>query len=448
MQDSGMQSSNAGEKEAIKAKPGQVSSQSLPDSRRNKRAKHTEEGTSSETQIGHQPNSEQQKKILMQALAFEKELQDVRRIRLQFAKTGLKKAMERQAIGTSGYGRFLCSHYNPGSSFISSLNSIAQKYETKLKQKKRTQKGAQKKEEEKKENEENQNKTEKDAQGEAKIDDKKEDGKVSKDSKEEAKSKNSKDSGKEESKKAKEEKSKDSKPKSDKGIANSKEGKDSKTITSSPDNKTHPNIKPSSKQRPKEDSKSSKSKSSKSKPLAPKNTDKTIEKVTEELKDEVNIDELTKVVSSSNHNIMVDDILNQNNTRISNRGKKGSSTKTTPKVSRKKDSKTEKKDGEAKGPKVKREEKGEGKLEEVKNEVGVKKVVQGHTGAEQGKMQKVKEPKMKKVKPPPKKKVVTKMKPNKEKYKGNVVKKKFAPKKIGAPVAPKPEDDEDVQVVA
>jgi hypothetical protein len=56
--------------------------------------------------------------------------------------------MERPVIGSSGYGRFLTSHYNPGS-YISFLNSLSQKLGSKS-EKKRIQKELKKREEERK----------------------------------------------------------------------------------------------------------------------------------------------------------------------------------------------------------------------------------------------------------------------------------------------------------
>lgn len=87
------------------------------------------------------------KKVFSQALSFQRDLNEARFMRTTFAKLSMRKSMERQSIGSSGYGRFLCSHYNPGASFISSLNNISQKYETKIKQKKRIEKELRKKKE-------------------------------------------------------------------------------------------------------------------------------------------------------------------------------------------------------------------------------------------------------------------------------------------------------------
>ena len=43
--------------------------------------------------------------------------------------------MVRPSIGSSGYGRFLCSHYNPGTAFISYVNGLSQKIGLKQREK-------------------------------------------------------------------------------------------------------------------------------------------------------------------------------------------------------------------------------------------------------------------------------------------------------------------------
>lgn len=90
-------------------------------------------------------DEEMHKKSISQALEFERNLQELRRKnRMSFAKGQMKKAMERQAIRSSGYGRFLWS------SFISFINGLSQKqqYVKKLKEKKRIEKEMRKQKEE------------------------------------------------------------------------------------------------------------------------------------------------------------------------------------------------------------------------------------------------------------------------------------------------------------
>ena len=90
---------------------------------------------------------------IQQALQYERELQHMRLNRGSVSKEHMKKALVRPAIGSSGYGRFLCSHYNPGTTFISYLNGLSQKIEMKQRKKemqlKEEQENIAKKEEEK-----------------------------------------------------------------------------------------------------------------------------------------------------------------------------------------------------------------------------------------------------------------------------------------------------------
>lgn len=127
---------------------------------KNKRPKTSEGESALEIRDPRENKEEFEQDVMLQALAFQRELQEIRRLRVTFAKQGLKKAMERQAIGSSGYGRFLCSHYTPGPTFIPSLNSIAQKLETKIKEKKRKTKENRKQEENKETEEKEQSKAE------------------------------------------------------------------------------------------------------------------------------------------------------------------------------------------------------------------------------------------------------------------------------------------------
>jgi hypothetical protein len=108
---------------------------STPDMSKNKRVKYNDGINEEAPQNGQNDDKLLEQKVIQQSLAFQRELLEFRQMRMSFTKSSLKKAMERQSIGSSGYGRFLCSHYNPGSSFISSLNSISQKYDNKIKEK-------------------------------------------------------------------------------------------------------------------------------------------------------------------------------------------------------------------------------------------------------------------------------------------------------------------------
>ena len=103
---------------------------------RNKRVKTEEGSTERPAQAVSDPTEEMFiKKAMQQALEFEYSLQSVRQNRVNFARTSLNNAIMRPAIGTSGYGRFLCSHYNPGTSFISYLNGLSHKIGRKAREK-------------------------------------------------------------------------------------------------------------------------------------------------------------------------------------------------------------------------------------------------------------------------------------------------------------------------
>lgn len=125
---------------------------------------------------------------------------------------------------------------------------------------------------------------------------------------------------------------------------------------------------------------------------------------------------------------MVDSILSQNNTRISNKASKPpikplSKTKS-------KDSKSDTKNNSNEGDKesgLKRDQKAESKEQQEKENKDEEKKEQKEM---KPKVKKVKEHKPKKPKIVKPKKIVQKT-PNKERYKGSVIKKKFAPKKIG-----------------
>lgn len=171
--------------------------------------------------------------------------------------------------------------------------------------------------------------------------------------------------------------------------------------------------------------------------------DKSVEKVTEELKDEVNIEELQQCVSTQNHNVMVDDILNQNNTRITNRSRgKGKSNSRAKKKAQNSETKN------SNGSEVKSWEKDESKKKEEKNEVKIKKESKPLKEVKP-KVKKVKEPKPKKDKPVKAKKIVKKIRPGRSKYQGKVVKKKFAPKKIGqSGIVPQMNNSEAFKVVS
>ena len=138
----------------IELKKKKMEQNSQSNQSKNKCPKHGEEVSIGDPN-GIVLNPEQiERKAILQALEFERGLQDVRRQRTKFAKIGIKKSMERPVIGSSGYGRFLCSHYNPGTSFINFLNSLSQKLASNRKEKKRIEKEMKKVEDEQKENDE------------------------------------------------------------------------------------------------------------------------------------------------------------------------------------------------------------------------------------------------------------------------------------------------------
>lgn len=412
-----------------------------PDMSKNKRVKYSDENNEEVPKDNHRDDKLLEKEVIQQSLIFQREQFEFRRIRMSFTKSCLKKAMERQSIGSSGYGRFLCSHYNPGSSFISSLNSISQKYENKIKEKKRIQKELIKKEEMK-----NLPKPEekKDESQDIKIEEKqaeKEKDKIKKVSKIETKSKtDEKQDLKEESKlpvEIPDEVSNDQQNKSEVKIT--KEAPKPKIQNKNAEGKAKPDQKPKVTAKPKEEGKVIKPKAKSSKPVKASIIDKPVEKIEEDLKNEVNIDELHKCVSAENHNDMVDSILSQNNTRISNKASKPP-IKALSKA-KSKDSKSDTKNNSNEGDKesgLKRDQKAESKEQDEKENKDEERKEQKEI---KPKIKKVKEPKPKKPKIEKPKKIVQKT-PNKERYKGSVIKKKFAPKKIGM-VNNTPKSDEN-----
>jgi hypothetical protein len=269
-----------------------------PDMSKNKRVKYNDAENDQVPQNNLRDDKLLENEVIQQSLIFQRELSEFRRIRMSFTKSCLKKAMERQSIGSSGYGRFLCSHYNPGSSFISSLNSISQKYENKIKEKKRLQKELIKKEEmknlptpEEKKEESQDIKIE-----EKQIEKDKDKDKVKKVSKIETKSKtDEKQDPKEESKippELPDETSNDQQIKPEVKIT--KEASKPKIQNKSTGGKIKPDQKPKVQAKPKEEGKVIKPKSKSSKPVKVSNVDKPVEKIEEDLKNEVNIDELHK----------------------------------------------------------------------------------------------------------------------------------------------------------
>ena len=404
---------------------------------KNKRVKYNEDINEEVLQNGRNDDKLLEQKVIQQSLAFQRELLEFRQMRMSFTKSSLKKAMERQSIGSSGYGRFLCSHYNPGSSFISSLNSISQKYDNKIKEKKRLQKEQLKKEERK-----NLPKSEekKEESKDTKIEDKQtEKDKGKKVLKIESKSVSD---GKQESKE--ESKPQDLPDESSKSQQNKSEVKVTKDtlkpkIQKNIEGKVKPDQKPKPINKQKEEGKVIKPKPKSSKQVKMPNIDKPVDKIEEDLKNEINIDELHKCVSSENHNDMVDNILSQNNTRISNKAIKTPIKQLSKPKSR--DSKSDtinNSNDDDKDLGFKRVQKLESKEQEDKENNDVDKKDQKEV---KPKLKKVKEPKPKKIKIDKPKKIIPKI-PNKERYKGSVIKKKFAPKKIGAiNSAPKSEEN-------
>lgn len=205
------------------------------------------------------------------------------------------------------------------------------------------------------------------------------------------------------------------------------------------DGKLKPDQKPKPINKHKEEGKVVKQKPKSSKQVKMSNVDKPVDKIEEDLKNEINIDELHKCVSSENHNDMVDNILSQNNTRISNKAIKAPIKQLSKPKSR--DSKSDTINNSNEDDKdfgSKRVQKSESKEHEDKENNDDDKKEQKEV---KPKMKKVKEPKPKKIKIDKPKKIVPKI-PNKERYKGSVIKKKFAPKKIGAiSNAPKSEEN-------
>jgi hypothetical protein len=410
---------------------------STPDMSKNKRVKYNEDINEEVLQNGRNDDKLLEQKVIQQSLAFQRELLEFRQMRMSFTKSSLKKAMERQSIGSSGYGRFLCSHYNPGSSFISSLNSISQKYDNKIKEKKRLQKELLKKEERK-------NLPKSEEKKEESKDTKIEDKQIEKDKGKKVLKIESKlvSDGKQDSKE--ESKPQDLPDESSKSQQNKSEVKVTKDalkpkIQKNIEGKVKPDQKPKPINKQKEEGKVIKPKPKSTKQVKVSNIDKPVDKIEEDLKNEINIDELHKCVSSENHNDMVDNILSQNNTRISNKAIKAPIKQLSKPKSR--DSKSDtinNSNDDDKDLGFKRVQKLESKEQEDKeNNDGDKK----DQKEVKPKLKKVKEPKPKKIKIDKPKKIIPKI-PNKERYKGSVIKKKFAPKKIGAiNSAPKSEEN-------
>jgi hypothetical protein len=410
---------------------------STPDMSKNKRVKYNEDINEEVLQNGRNHDKLLEQKVIQQSLAFQRELLEFRQMRMSFTKSSLKKAMERQSIGSSGYGRFLCSHYNPGSSFISSLNSISQKYDNKIKEKKRLQKELLKKEERK-------NLPKSEEKKEESKDTKIEDKQIEKDKGKKVLKIESKlvSDGKQDSKE--ESKPQDLPDESSKSQQNKSEVKVTKDalkpkIQKNIEGKVKPDQKPKPINKQKEEGKVIKPKPKSTKQVKVSNIDKPVDKIEEDLKNEINIDELHKCVSSENHNDMVDNILSQNNTRISNKAIKAPIKQLSKPKSR--DSKSDtinNSNDDDKDLGFKRVQKLESKEQEDKeNNDGDKK----DQKEVKPKLKKVKEPKPKKIKIDKPKKIIPKI-PNKERYKGSVIKKKFAPKKIGAiNSAPKSEEN-------
>jgi len=400
------------------------------------------------SKVEHTPKDQKQIEqiAIKQALAFQRDIQDVRRIRAYYSRQALKKSMERQAIGSSGYGRFLCSHYNPGSSFISSLNSISQKLENNIKEKKRIQKELRKREEDKNNNELNSD--EKEQVKKSQEDNKKAEEDEEEESKtaevDEKKARSVKDQTIS-SQKLKidvemqdQSKSPDPHHKTQVNLQNTEENKkdsESKDLKS--------NKKIASKSQSKSSKSSSKSKPKESQKDTKNNNSKPAEEKKEsDPKEDSILAELERSVTTDNHNKMVHDILNQNNSRISTK-KISSSSKTKkskpgkdtiPRILKNDDDTISKLSKEATGKRAKKID--SKAVEESKNSDAA--ATPPHPAevvakASKPKEKKVKVPKPKKVKVESCKSVVKKIKPTKTKYQGSVVKKKFAPKKIGVP---------------
>jgi len=440
---------------------------------KNKRSKISDEEAPPEGQTIENEQQQFEKKVLLQALTFQRELQDMRRMRVTFAKAELRRAMERQVIGSSGYGRFLCSHYNPGSSFISALNSLSQKLESKSREKKRLEKELRKREDEKNTPEEPPTtNVEKQEEVDVVMEDTKQEPKEEEkqvvDTVKEKDLINEEDlpqlNKQEDVKMEEQNKPKDHQIKTESSKAKTSKQKNSKDS----DVKLKTDAKASNKSKPIEEPAETKSNPTTGN-LETKNTvtKKVSETQPEILHDDVDLAELEKTVSMDNHNKMVHDILNQNNTRISSGKKKNQLNKqssTKSKKSNKEQTATDLQndDGDVnkqpKEPGAKRTKKSEAKTQENEKEENPaddedekeKEVREKPPKIEKLKPKKVKEPKPKKEKVEKPKDTIKKMKPAKAKYQGSVIKKKFAPKKIGAPdrLTKKESDSSGFQVVA
>ena len=236
--------------------------------------------------------------------------------------------MERPVIGSSGYGRFLTSHYNPGS-YISFLNSLSQKLGSKS-EKKRIQKELKKREEERKAKlqlDELEIKEDKGASLECKIDETEDNQKLVDTLLEQANFDNIEVNIIQEPQVA------ENIPQPDQEMKNESEPLplDVNTSVQVPEIKEAEIFKPPE-SKPKSNSKGEKNKGngdkSKESKKSSKNsgsknsTSRDIDNTLEQLKDDFDIEELAKAVANDNHNKMVHDILNQNNSRISSGKKK------------------------------------------------------------------------------------------------------------------------------
>lgn len=236
--------------------------------------------------------------------------------------------MERPVIGSSGYGRFLTSHYNPGS-YISFLNSLSQKLGSKS-EKKRIQKELKKREEERKamqQIDDAEIKEDKEPDIECKLDEVEDNQKLVDTLLEQANLDNI------ETNAIQEPETKEIIPQPDQEmkIESEPQPTDSNTLVQGTEVKDIEIFKPPE-SKPKSNSKGDKSKASgekskeskkSSKNSSSKNTHtREIDNTLEQLKDDFDIEELAKTVVNDNHNKMVHDILNQNNSRISSGKKK------------------------------------------------------------------------------------------------------------------------------
>lgn len=236
--------------------------------------------------------------------------------------------MERPVIGSSGYGRFLTSHYNPGS-YISFLNSLSQKLGSKS-EKKRIQKELKKREEERKAKQqldELELKEEKATSLECKQDEVEDNQKLVDTLLEQANFDNIEANIIQEPQVAESILQPDQEMKND----SEPQPTDANITIQGSDVKDTEIFKPPE-SKPKSGSKGDKSKASGEKNKESKKSSKVsshknahakeIDDTLEQLKDDFDIEELAKTVVNDNHNKMVHDILNQNNSRISSGKKK------------------------------------------------------------------------------------------------------------------------------